>query len=244
MVSSLSLPVDPYKILGVAPGASLHEIRGAYRTKAKLYHPDAGGDDWMFHILNQAYEYLSAARLAQAIRPEPAPSRSYQNGSAHAPTHESAPHDDEAADTTEVVRPGEKDVSFDPDLIVEVEKLYIRYRPADVWQLAEGGPDDRFLSCSLNVAWPESSRAAGARSIPDADEHLRRLAEVFEEIRGLTPAQESSDHVEDGRFTGWFSYAGMNQASVAYRRLRESLHAQGFRLKHWTRDLIIPRAWR
>ena len=35
---------DPYRTLGVAPGASLNEIRSAYRRLAKQYHPDAAGE--------------------------------------------------------------------------------------------------------------------------------------------------------------------------------------------------------
>ena len=34
---------DPHLTLGVAPGASLNEIKSAYRRLGKKYHPDAGG---------------------------------------------------------------------------------------------------------------------------------------------------------------------------------------------------------
>lgn len=34
---------DPYRVLGVAPGASAAEIRGAYRRLVRAHHPDAGG---------------------------------------------------------------------------------------------------------------------------------------------------------------------------------------------------------
>jgi hypothetical protein len=38
-------PKDPYVVLGVAPGASLEEIKAAWRTLARRHHPDLTGDD-------------------------------------------------------------------------------------------------------------------------------------------------------------------------------------------------------
>ena len=35
---------DPHRTLGVAPGASLNEIKSAYRRLVKQYHPDAAGE--------------------------------------------------------------------------------------------------------------------------------------------------------------------------------------------------------
>lgn len=45
-----------YDVLGVDPNASKDEIRAAFKTKAKLYHPDAGGDDQEFARIRKAYE--------------------------------------------------------------------------------------------------------------------------------------------------------------------------------------------
>ncbi|MBX6312204.1 MAG: J domain-containing protein, partial [Isosphaeraceae bacterium] len=56
--------IDPAEVLGVAPNASLQEIREAYRAKAKRYHPDVSGDAWAFRIINRSYEILSTARVA------------------------------------------------------------------------------------------------------------------------------------------------------------------------------------
>ena len=62
---------DPYRTLGIAPTASLNEIRSAYRRLAKQYHPDAAGDRALprFLAIQAAYERLvdSEGRL----RPPP-----------------------------------------------------------------------------------------------------------------------------------------------------------------------------
>ncbi len=47
-----------FKLLGVSPGASWEEIERAYRNKAKIHHPDKGGDEDAMKALNDAYEIL------------------------------------------------------------------------------------------------------------------------------------------------------------------------------------------
>ena len=51
---------DPYRTLGIVAGASLNEIRSAYRRLAKQYHPDAAGDRALprFLAIQAAYERL------------------------------------------------------------------------------------------------------------------------------------------------------------------------------------------
>jgi hypothetical protein len=51
---------DPYRVLGIAPGASLNEIRSAYRRLVKQWHPDAAGDRATprFLAIQAAYERL------------------------------------------------------------------------------------------------------------------------------------------------------------------------------------------
>ena len=54
--------VDPFTVLGVAPGASPEEVAAAYRDLAKAWHPDRRGEagkDKMAEI-NIAYELLRA----------------------------------------------------------------------------------------------------------------------------------------------------------------------------------------
>ena len=50
-----------YHILGVTPNATLEQIKKAYRTKAKLLHPDindAADAHEQFILVNEAYQYL------------------------------------------------------------------------------------------------------------------------------------------------------------------------------------------
>ena len=47
-----------YKMLGLTPSATWEEIERAYRNKAKVHHPDHGGDPERFHRLVEAVEVL------------------------------------------------------------------------------------------------------------------------------------------------------------------------------------------
>jgi len=47
-----------YRLLGVSPSSTWDEIEKAYRKKAKIHHPDLGGDEDTMKALNEAYEML------------------------------------------------------------------------------------------------------------------------------------------------------------------------------------------
>jgi len=56
---------NPYEVLGVREGASLEEIKAAYRELVKKYHPDKHQDNPLQDLaeeklqeINEAYEYL------------------------------------------------------------------------------------------------------------------------------------------------------------------------------------------
>lgn len=53
-------PFDPYKILGVEPGASKQDIKRAYHRLALRFHPDGGpeGNAERFNAVHEAYEAL------------------------------------------------------------------------------------------------------------------------------------------------------------------------------------------
>lgn len=56
----MTLQDDPFRTLGVRPGASVDEIKSAYRRLAKRYHPDTAGERALsrFLAIQAAYERL------------------------------------------------------------------------------------------------------------------------------------------------------------------------------------------
>ncbi|MCC6143800.1 MAG: J domain-containing protein [Candidatus Hydrogenedentes bacterium] len=46
------------RLLGISPSAPWEEIEKAYRRKAKIHHPDLGGDEDAMRALNEAYSLL------------------------------------------------------------------------------------------------------------------------------------------------------------------------------------------
>jgi hypothetical protein len=67
--------VDPYAVLGLAPGAGPREVAGAYRAQARRWHPDRGGGEpaeRRMAEINAAYDLLRASAAHDA---PPAPPR-------------------------------------------------------------------------------------------------------------------------------------------------------------------------
>ena len=58
----IALDRDPYQVLGVSPNATEDEIRQAYRTLAKKYHPDLNPNDpaaaQKMNEVNEAYDKI------------------------------------------------------------------------------------------------------------------------------------------------------------------------------------------
>ncbi len=51
-----------FRLLGISPSSTWAEIEKAYRAKAKLHHPDLGGDEDAMRTLNEAYNQLKRLR--------------------------------------------------------------------------------------------------------------------------------------------------------------------------------------
>ena len=47
-----------YRLLGLSPSARWEEVERAYRAKAKIHHPDRGGDEDAMRALNEAYSRI------------------------------------------------------------------------------------------------------------------------------------------------------------------------------------------
>lgn len=72
--------MDPFTVLGVAPGATPDEVAAAYRELAKAWHPDRRGEDGEERMaeINVAYELLRAGAHHEGrsrATPPPAPER-------------------------------------------------------------------------------------------------------------------------------------------------------------------------
>jgi len=53
-------PRSAWQVLGLSAGASLADVKAAFRQRALATHPDHGGDADAFRALHQAYERLIA----------------------------------------------------------------------------------------------------------------------------------------------------------------------------------------
>ena len=74
---------DPYRVLGLEPGASDDEVKAAYRRLAKKYHPDVNGGspeaEAKMKEINAAYSQI----MNRHANPNPGSSRgagSYGSG--------------------------------------------------------------------------------------------------------------------------------------------------------------------
>ena len=67
-------PGDPWRVLGVALGADLAEVRAAYRTLVKTYHPDKHmADGTPVEFIRVAEDRMAAINAAYAILARPGP---------------------------------------------------------------------------------------------------------------------------------------------------------------------------
>jgi DnaJ domain len=233
-VSLFSFEIDPHKVLGVSAQASLQEIREAYKQKAKRYHPDAGGEEWSFRILVQAYEMLSSARVARASRVE-------------VPTSSSKSPRPRAERGSEAVHAGIHDGEVHPSRIVAVELLCVRYLWDDaeyLWLTQRAPDDDRFLSCNLNISWPDQGAAEHAETIRDQASILAMLHDLFDQMIISTRVVTSRSREDDNHFAGWLSYSNFDRAWKSLSTFHDLLRARGLGLRQWSRDLFIPRGWR
>ena len=229
-MSQFSFEIDPLKVLGVTADASLEQIRDAYRQKAKRHHPTPAARTGCSASSTRRYELLCSARVVRAAHFEAPPLRR-------------PPRPPRREPNAETVHAGLHDKDVDPARIVAVEHLCVRYLWDDasyLW-LGQGVPDEeRFLSCSLNLSWPDAARSSPARD--PATTNPRHAGRDFRRHdHQHAGGQLAVEHRED-RFAGWLSYSSFDRSSKALQTLHHACGC-GLGLRQWARDLFLPRAW-
>jgi curved DNA-binding protein CbpA len=79
MMAGASMKFDPekdyYAVLGISETADLREVERAYRSKARMHHPDSGGSEETMKSLNEARDVLSDPDARKASDEGRAPKR-------------------------------------------------------------------------------------------------------------------------------------------------------------------------
>jgi hypothetical protein len=216
------LTLDPHTVLGVTRGASAEEVRDAYHRKSKRYHPDVGGDEWAFRIVVRAYEILSEPVSADVLPPTSRVS---------------------VADPPDTgrIRLGMVDKGVEPVRRVQVEMIWMRYEVADFLELLSEPSEDRNLSGTLHIVWPDPDLAELAARLPQADRILRALNAAFDDLRARTRPLTARSEIEQGRFEAMLGYSDGPTAGEAFKLFHVSLKARGLGVRQWTRDVTVPR---
>jgi hypothetical protein len=131
--------------------------------------------------------------------------------------------------------------------VVAVELLCVRYLwdDADFLWLTQRAPDeDRFLSCCLNISWPDRDAASRPISHDETALVLATLQAAFDQLIVNTRVVTSRSKVDDDRFAGWLAYSNFDRAYKAVGGFHALLKSSGLGMRQWSRDLFIPRSHR
>ena len=113
-----------------------------------------------------------------------------------------------------------------------------------LWLTQRAPDEDRFLSCNLNLSWPDQGVAERGELIRDQAAILMTLHEIFDQMIISTRVVASRSRAEEDRFAGWLAYSNFDRTWKAVNTLHQLLRARGLGLRQWSRDLFIPRGWR
>jgi DnaJ domain len=205
--------IAPRLVLGVGIGASMEEIRSAFRDRSKKHHPDLGGDEWAFRMVVRAYETLKTTRGIEERHafPSTVADRSgfetnWRNGKADRDRTVfsgnenvdpfAAGQDSMAGGSTHGAAfadqfPASK---FPPTVVefrtIDVELVWIRFELAGT--LKERPCEElaaTTLSVCMVISWPRTLLVKHAVEFPDAAE---KNATCDRDIRGFTRPGTSS----------------------------------------------------
>ena len=116
-------------------------------------------------------------------------------------------------------------------------------KPRYLWLTQKQSDEERFLSCSLNLSWPDRGQAATISADKDAPRIVMALNEVFDHMIVSTRVITSRSHSSDEEFAGWLSYSSFDRSWKALKSLHDAVRSRGLGLRHWSRDLFIPKTW-
>jgi hypothetical protein len=232
-----AIQFDPYEVLGVGPQANLAEIQEAYRARSKRYHPDAGGDAWAFRVLTRSYEILSTARVMGRASQEEERQDARVRAAAHPATE--SPRASAASEPGERTRAGVHDDRVPPERQVQVEMLILRYQLDDPMKLFGLSPEERNLSCTLQIAWPPP----GVDLPADPRPILKGLNRAYKAATKAARPNDSRSEEADGRFAAWLSYGTAVKADHAFHAFKTTLNEWSMGVVETIRELTIPREW-
>lgn len=58
---------NPYSVLGVSANAPIEDCKKAYRKLSRKYHPDNGGDEVLFHEVQEAWKAIESGNFILVI---------------------------------------------------------------------------------------------------------------------------------------------------------------------------------
>lgn len=236
-------PLNLNEVLGVSSDAKLADIRTAYIEKSKKHHPDHGGDEWAFRVVQAAYERLSRSRVISHAGAETAPPSPARRADSQRSAAREAPPP--AREVVEQVRAGVTDRNIDPTLVVEVELFCLRFEVANSWTTINMiSAAQRNLSCSLNISWPAKELDHLALLTANVEDSLEEISAAFSVLSKGKSADAVRSKVENDRFEGWAGYSTANEAFESFRVFHEELKNRGYGVKQWSRELILPQEWK
>jgi curved DNA-binding protein CbpA len=161
---------DPYKVLGVSPGASAEELHDAYRRLVKLHHPDrnAGSPESTrrFQEIQQAYDAIRDGDRHRSAAPRPPSDPSVEA---------------RMADLERELREAQAARARARQAARDAVRDTTPGRPSDE-ELGYVTTDDSFGKILADVRDEVSKRFSDAGQHPS----VRRVADLIEGLEGLT----------------------------------------------------------
>lgn len=235
------LQLEPHIVLGIARDAPAEAVREAFRRKSLKHHPDHGGDEWAFRIVVRAYQMLTGHEPANAP-PKPSGSRSDAPPPGDLDSGDGARMAPPPGARWSPARAGTTDRGVDRSRLVQVEVVWVQAEVDDLVAVLGGRGQDRQLSGSMTLTWPDPSLPGDPRGIPFADRILRALNAAFDELRARPGTTSARSHIEAGRFEAWLQYESGPAAHAAFQHFHTNLTARGLGVHQWSRILTVPRS--